>query len=68
MPRMSTQYIVDSRGRKRAVVLPIKEFDRLMERLEELEDALALDEAIKGVPEFIEYQKVRDELKNEGRI
>jgi cell fate (sporulation/competence/biofilm development) regulator YlbF (YheA/YmcA/DUF963 family) len=39
-----------------------------MERLEELEDALALDEAIKGVPEFIEYQKVRDELKNEGRI
>ena len=50
MPRMSTQYIVDSRGRKRAVVLSIKEFDRLMERLEELEDALALDEAIKGCP------------------
>ncbi len=68
MNKASPQYIVDGKGRKKAVVLPIKEFNRLMEHLEDLEDALALDEAVKNSQEFTDYQEIRDELRQEGRI
>ena len=68
MQRISTRYIVNSRGRKTAVVLPIKDFGRLMDRLEELEDALALDEAVQNAVEFSDYRELRDELRKEGRL
>jgi PHD/YefM family antitoxin component YafN of YafNO toxin-antitoxin module len=68
MPKIGSDYIIDSRGRKKAVILPIKEFNRLMERIEELEDALALDEAIENAQEFTDYRQIREELKPEGKL
>lgn len=68
MPRTATEYIVDSRGRKKAGVVPVKEFDRLIEHLEELEDALALEEAVGSAEEFTDYRRIRAQLKNEGRL
>ena len=59
---------LDSRGRKRAIGLPIKEFNRLMEYLEELEDAVALEEAIANAEGAIDYQQVGEELKQDGRV
>ena len=40
------QYIIDTAGKK-LVVLPLSEFDTLMEELEELEDIRLYDEAKK---------------------
>ncbi len=68
MPRPTSEYIVDSKGQKKAVILPIKEFNRLIERLEELEDALSLDQAMESVQEFSDYRQIRKELKQEGRL
>ena len=45
MLKAREKYLIDERGRKTAVVLPVREYRRLMERLEDLEDALELDEA-----------------------
>lgn len=42
------QYIKDSKGKKSLVILPINEFDDLMEELEELEDIKLYDEAKKS--------------------
>lgn len=39
------QYIKDSNGNKLMVILPAKEFDALMEELEDLEDVKLYDEA-----------------------
>ncbi len=39
------QYITDSAGKKISVVLSIKEFETMMEELEELEDIRLYDEA-----------------------
>jgi len=39
------EYVVDDKNRKRAVVLPVAEWQQLMEELEELEDIRAYDEA-----------------------
>lgn len=41
------QYIKDANGQKSLVVLPIKEFDTIIEELEELEDIKLYDEAKK---------------------
>lgn len=41
------QYIKDSNGKKSLVILPAKEFDTIMEELEELEDIKLYDEAKK---------------------
>lgn len=39
------QYITDIKGKKQAVVLPIKEYNLLLEELEELEDIKLYDAA-----------------------
>ena len=41
------QYINDTKGNKSLVVLPVQEFESLMEELEELEDTRLYDEAKK---------------------
>lgn len=41
------QYIKDTNGNNSLVILPAKEFDALMEELEDLEDVRLYDEAIK---------------------
>lgn len=65
---MVTKYLVDSRGRKTAVLLNIKEYSRLLERLEELQDTLDLDEAVRNAKEFKDYREIRKELLKEGRV
>lgn len=45
---METQFLTDSKGNKTAVVLSIKKYNKLMERLEDLEDIRAYDEAKKN--------------------
>ena len=41
------QYIKDANGQKSLVILPIKEFDTIIEELEEVEDNKLYDEAKK---------------------
>jgi len=38
MTKLHTQFIVDQKGRRRAVQLPLGEFRRLIDLLEDLED------------------------------
>ncbi|RPD41680.1 hypothetical protein EG028_09640 [Chitinophaga barathri] len=51
---MKAQFITDSSGKKVAVVLPVKAFEKVMEDLEELDDIRLFDRAkrsaAKGVP------------------
>ncbi len=65
---MTTKYLVDDKGKKKAVVLDIREYQRLMNRIEDLEDALDLDQAIRTGKEFRDYREVREELVKEGRL
>jgi len=62
------KYIVDEKGRKTAILLDINEYRRFLERMEELEDALSLDEAIRTAQSFRAYDEIRTELKREGRL
>ncbi len=68
MATTGTRYLVDKRGRKKAVLLDIKEYSRLVSRLEELEDALDLDEAVRTAQEFRDYREIREGVHKEGRV
>ena len=67
---MEARYIVDENGKRVSVILPVEEYERLIEALEDLEDARAADEVraavARGDDEFIPYEKAREEIA-EGR-
>ncbi|HVW15447.1 MAG TPA: hypothetical protein VHB54_16565 [Mucilaginibacter sp.] len=62
MNAIHPQYITDEQGKKISVVIPVDEFEQLLEELEELDDIKLFDEAEKesgtSMP-FDEYVKQR---------
>ena len=63
---MEARYIVDENGKRVSVILPVEEYERLMEELEDLADARAADEMrsaiARGEDEFIPYEQTREEI------
>lgn len=57
------QYITDDKGKKLSVVLSIKEYKKIMEELEDLEDIRAYDKAMNRKQEFIPLDKAIKELE-----
>jgi hypothetical protein len=45
---MKTQFVTDDSGKKLAVILPIKNYLKMVEELEEIEDVRLYDEAKKN--------------------
>lgn len=63
MLNIKPRYLVDEAGRKTGAVLSMKDYRRLMQRLEDLEDALDLDRAVRTATGFCDYATIRDELR-----
>ena len=63
---MEARYVVDENGKRVSVILPIEEYERLIEALEDVDDARAVDEVraaiARGEDEFIPYEQARKEL------
>ena len=53
------KYLVDEKGHKKAVVLSVKEYENIMELIEDLEDANDLLKAEREATSFIPYDKFR---------
>ena len=68
MLNINPQYLVDEKGEKTSALLSIKEYQMLMQRLEDLEDMLEMDIAVQTETEFRDYQDIRDELIKEGKL
>jgi len=68
MLNVKPKYLVDEQGKRTAVVLSMRDYRKLLQRLEELEDALDLDEAVEAAKGFRDYNEIRAELQKEGRI
>lgn len=45
---MKTQFVTDDHGKKLAVILPIKEYEKIMEDLEDLEEVRLYDKVKKN--------------------
>ena len=68
MPKAKPKYVVDEHGKKTAVVLDVAAYEALLQHLEDLEDALELDEATRSATSFRPYTEVRDELKRSRKL
>ena len=68
MLNVNPRYLVNAKGRKTAVVLSMKEYRLLMEHIEDLEDTLEMDAAVKSETTFRDYRDIRAELKAEGEL
>lgn len=60
---MRTQFVTDDHGKKIAVILPIKEYNKMVDDLEELEDIKLYDAAKKGKQEFIDAEVAFKEIE-----
>ncbi|MEX2335672.1 MAG: hypothetical protein WD555_00200 [Fulvivirga sp.] len=60
---MRRQFVTDDHGQKLAVILPIKEYNKMVDDLEELEDIKLYDAAKKGEQEFIDAEQVFKEIE-----
>lgn len=56
--RINPQYITDYTGRKISVVLPMKDYETIMDELDELEDIRLYDEAMSGKQEYLPAEEV----------
>lgn len=58
---MAAEYIVDRMGNRKSVVVPVEEYERLVEAAEELEDIRLYDEAkarqARGEEEWIPWEE-----------
>jgi PHD/YefM family antitoxin component YafN of YafNO toxin-antitoxin module len=61
---MNNQFITDSHGRKKAIILPIRDFEKMMDKIEELEDIKAYDEAINNDEEAISAEQAFLEIES----
>ncbi len=53
------KYIVDEKGHKKAVMINLKDYENLLESIEDLEDANDLLKAEREAAKFIPYDKFR---------
>ena len=60
---MRTQYITDTKGRKVSVILPMRDYNKMIEELEELADIRAYDEAKANGEESIPFEQAIREIE-----
>ncbi len=66
--KKAKEYVVDEQGRRRAVILPIEEYEALLEALEDLEDLRAADEARAEGGEPVPLEVVEARLRAEDKL
>ena len=60
---MVTQFVTDDHGKKIAVILPIKTYNKMLSDLEELEDIKSYDAAKAGDQEFLDAEEAFKEIE-----
>jgi len=68
MVNVKPKFLISSNGRKEAVLLRVEEYKRLIERIEDLEDAITLERAERTSKKMVPYADVRERLKRLGKL
>ena len=66
--KLHPQYVTDNNGERTGVILPLEEFRRMVEVLEDQLDATDLDDAAAKEKDFVPYDQVREDLRAESRV
>lgn len=65
MPTVNEGYVVDENGARVGVILPIKEYQRLLGEFEELESIRAYDAAKNSGDEAIPFEQAAKEIEQD---
>ncbi|MDP3042402.1 MAG: hypothetical protein Q8N62_06785 [Candidatus Omnitrophota bacterium] len=65
---IQAEYLVNEKGQKKSVVLSIRDYLRLWEHLEDMEDAIDLKKAKELAKGFIDFETLARRLKRQRRI
>lgn len=65
--KKTRQFVVDEKNRRIAIVLPIEEYEALVEAAEDLADLQAADEA-RAEGGAIPWEQVKAELRAKGKL
>ena len=63
MIELHEEYVVDGEGNRKAVLIPISEWQRVVEMLEELDDMRAYDEAKSQPSEPVPFDRAVAEIR-----
>lgn len=63
MLRIHEEYVVDVDGKKKAIVVPMSEWQKILEALEELDDIKAYDKAKSKPSNPIPFEKAIEEIR-----
>ena len=64
---MKTQFITDDDGKKLAIILPMKDYNKMVDDLEELEDIKLYDKSKKGKQSFKDAKDVFIEIEEKRK-
>ena len=67
MPALNEGYVVDENGARVGVILPIEDYRKLLEELEELESIRAYDAAKSSGDEAIPFEQAVREIERDRR-
>ncbi len=67
MPTVNEGYVVDENGARVGVILPMEEYRKLMEELEELESIRAYDAAKSSGDEAVPFDQAVREIEQDRR-
>ena len=68
MVQLKEKYVTDGNGRKTAVVLDMRDYKKLLDYMDDLEDAADLVRAEKTAKKFISWKELKRRLKAEGGL
>jgi PHD/YefM family antitoxin component YafN of YafNO toxin-antitoxin module len=63
MLQIHQDYLTDENGNKKAVVIPLAEWQKIIEKLEELEDIKAYDKAKSTTSEIVPLEEVVQQIQ-----
>ena len=63
MVTVHPEYVVDAQENRKAVLLPVSEWEQVVEELDELDDIRAFDEAKSGPQERIPFDQAVREIQ-----
>ena len=66
--KRTRQFLDDAQGRRAWVVLPIEEYEELIEAVEQREDIRRLEEGKKLKGEDVPWEQVKAKLRAEGKL
>ncbi len=67
MVALHSEFVVDKKAAKKAVILPFAEWQRLMEEIEELEDIRAYDKAKAEADDAVPFEETVRRIRGQAK-